>query len=183
MRYNPTSTEVMRGAEIRVTLFNWLVPGYDDRHFADGANCEICFLECKWELTEAMLIFVNWILYEIYSVKFESKCTHFPVNKMNLKVSYAKCHFIQASVRNGCMGLLTDTQNCRLRMRREYRERFPRHRATHVPWCMPGSLTSGFLWSRWQEKRSRHSRCMRNPHFCVSGKRPMALACDTRAIT
>ena len=20
---------------------------------------------------------------------------------------------------------------------------------THVPWCMPGSLTSGFLWNRW----------------------------------
>ena len=23
---------------------------------------------------------------------------------------------------------------------------------THVPWCMPGSLTSGFLWSRWRGK-------------------------------
>ena len=23
---------------------------------------------------------------------------------------------------------------------------------THVPWCMPGSLTSGFLWSRWRVK-------------------------------
>ena len=45
--------------------------------------------------------------------------------------------------------------------------------ATHVPWCMPGSLTSGFLWSRWRGKRSRHSRCMRNPQFYVSGKRPM----------
>ena len=22
---------------------------------------------------------------------------------------------------------------------------------THVPWYMPGSLTSGFLWSRWRE--------------------------------
>ena len=22
---------------------------------------------------------------------------------------------------------------------------------THVPWCMPGSLSSGFLWSRWRE--------------------------------
>ena len=29
---------------------------------------------------------------------------------------------------------------------------------THVPWWMPGSLTSGFLWIRWWEKRSRHSR-------------------------
>ena len=41
----------------------------------------------------------------------------------------------------------------------------------HVPWCMPGSLTSGFLWSRWRWKRSRHSRCMRNMPFYVSGKR------------
>ena len=48
---------------------------------------------------------------------------------------------------------------------------------THMPWCMSGSLTSGFLWSRWRGKRSRHSRRMRNPQFYVSGKRPME-ACD-----
>ena len=42
---------------------------------------------------------------------------------------------------------------------------------THVPWCMSGSLTSGFLRSRWRGKRSRHSR--RNPQFYVSGKRPI----------
>ena len=70
-------------------------------------------------------------------------------------------------------------------MRRECRERFPwapqvsdpdMHHGTcvtHVPWCMPGLLTSGFLWSWWQGKRSRHSRRMRNPRFHVSGKRPM----------
>ena len=44
---------------------------------------------------------------------------------------------------------------------------------THVPWCMPGLQTSGFLGSRWRGKRSRHSRRMRNPQFCASGKRPM----------
>ena len=44
---------------------------------------------------------------------------------------------------------------------------------THVPWCMRGSLTSGFLWSRWWEKSSRHSRRMHNPQFYVSGKRPI----------
>ena len=44
---------------------------------------------------------------------------------------------------------------------------------THVPWCMPGSLTSGLLWSQWWGKRSRHSRRMRNPQFYASGKRPM----------
>ena len=46
---------------------------------------------------------------------------------------------------------------------------------THVPWCMPGSLSSGFLWSRWRGKRSRHSRCMRNAQIYVSGKRPIAI--------
>ena len=44
---------------------------------------------------------------------------------------------------------------------------------THVPWCMPGSLTSGFLWNRWRRKRSGQSRRMDNPQFYVSGKRPM----------
>ena len=45
----------------------------------------------------------------------------------------------------------------------------------HVPWCMPGSLTNCFLWSRWRGKRSRHSRRMRNPQFYVIGKRSMTL--------
>ena len=50
------------------------------------------------------------------------------------------------------MGLLPDTQYCGLRMHRERRERFPRHRGVsdpgmqsrrmkHVPWCMSKSLT------------------------------------------
>ena len=46
---------------------------------------------------------------------------------------------------------------------------------THVPWCMPGSLTSPFLWSWWRWKRSRHSQCMRNVEFFVSGKKPITL--------
>ena len=49
---------------------------------------------------------------------------------------------------------------------------------TLVPWCMLGSLTSGFLWSRWREKRSRHSRCMRNQQFYVTDKRPMETYCN-----
>ena len=43
----------------------------------------------------------------------------------------------------------------------------------HVPWCMPGSLTCGFLLIQWRGKRFWHSRGMRNPQFCVSGKRPI----------
>ena len=46
------------------------------------------------------------------------------------------------------------------------------HCGTHVPWCMLGSLTSGFLGSRWHGKRSRYSRHMCNQQFYISGKRP-----------
>ena len=48
---------------------------------------------------------------------------------------------------------------------------------TDLPWCMPGSLNSGFLWSRWRGKRFRHSRPMRYSQFNVSVKRPMVF-CD-----
>ena len=67
-------------------------------------------------------------------------------------------------------------------MRQEY-ERFSHHRrvsdptcltcVTHVPWCMPGSLTSSFIWSRWMGKSSRHSKRNHNPQFYVSGMRPI----------
>ena len=49
------------------------------------------------------------------------------------------------------------------------------HQGTHVPWCLPGSLTSDFLWSQWRGKRSRHSRCMRKQQFSVFGKRPIVV--------
>ena len=70
-----------------------------------------------------------------------------------------KCHSI--SRRPGwVMGLLIDTWICGLRMRRQCRGRFPRHRlqrklpvsdpgmhhgacVKHVPWCMSGSLKFG----------------------------------------
>ena len=52
---------------------------------------------------------------------------------------------------------------------------------THVPWSMPGSLTSGFLWSRSQGKRSRHSQHKRNLRFNVTGMRPMVTACCEHA--
>ena len=42
-------------------------------------------------------------------------------------------------------------------------------RVTHVPCCMPGSLTSDFLRSRWRGNPSRHSRRMHNRQFYVSG--------------
>ena len=41
---------------------------------------------------------------------------------------------------------------------------------THVAWYMPESLTSGFLWSRWRRKHSRHSHRTHNPWCYISGK-------------
>ena len=45
---------------------------------------------------------------------------------------------------------------------------------TNVPWCMLRSLSSGFLWSRWRGKRSRHSgACVaRNFTYQVRGPCP-----------
>ena len=36
---------------------------------------------------------------------------------------------------------------------------------THMPWCMPGSLTRGLFWSRWRGKRSRQSRACATRNF------------------
>ena len=74
--------------------------------------------------------------------------------------------------------------------------RYVKLRVAHTPgmsrvtnpdmsWCMLGSLASGFFSSRRREKRSGHSRCMRNLHFYVSVKRPMSLLysfCNSRVM-
>ena len=44
----------------------------------------------------------------------------------------------------------------------------------YIHWYFGNLLISGFLWSGWRGKRSRHYRRLRNPQFYVSGKRPMA---------
>ena len=46
---------------------------------------------------------------------------------------------------------------------------------THVSWCMPGSITSGFLWSRWRGKRSQHSMRMRNLQFRYLVRGPLMI--------
>ena len=83
------------------------------------------------------------------------------------------------------MGLLSDTWNCGLRMHRECRERFPRHRwlaistcITTRAWrtcrdaCRDRSLAF-FSEVGGGENCFRHTRRMHNPQFFVSGKRPM----------
>ena len=85
-----------------------------------------------------------------------------------------------STIVNSAMGLLPDTQNCRLRMCRERRERFPCHRLKRKPLVSDFSMRHaravmhvGIANPRWRWKRSRPSRCMRNPQFYVSDKRPI----------
>ena len=90
------------------------------------------------------------------------------------------------------MGLLPDTLNDGLRMRRECRERFPRHRlqwkplisdhsmhpgtcVTHVPWCMTGSQIRG---GRESVFGIPGACALHNPQFCVCGKRPIVWCID-----
>ena len=47
-----------------------------------------------------------------------------------------------------------------------------RHASRHVRHAR-AVMHVGIANPRWWGKRSRHSRCMRNPQFCVSGKRPI----------
>ena len=44
---------------------------------------------------------------------------------------------------------------------------------THVPWCMPGSLTSGFLWNRRRGKTFPAFPAHAQPAILLSGKRPI----------
>ena len=82
------------------------------------------------------------------------------LQKISSCVGYSFDIIVDHTIVIRSIGLLPDTQNCGLRMCRECRERFPRHRlqrkplvsdpgmhhgtcVTHVPWCMSGSLTRG----------------------------------------
>ena len=82
------------------------------------------------------------------------------------------------------MGLLPDTENCRLRMRRECRERFPlqpiskesasyrsRHASRHVRHAR-AVMHVGIAYLRWRGKRSRHSRRMRTRNFAYLARGP-----------
>ena len=82
----------------------------------------------------------------------------------------------------------------RVRMRRECRERFPRHRRWAIPTCITAraSRTCRDACRDRQlavsfeigggGKRSRHSRRMRNMQFYVSGKRPIFVRCYTHVM-
>ena len=95
-------------------------------------------------------------LFDQWGRSIESRCMVKPMKRCDAGL-YSPMIGSWPSV---ATGLLPDTENCGLRMRRECRERFPRHRlqrkplvsdpdmhhgscVTHVSWCMAGSLTRG----------------------------------------
>ena len=125
-----------------------------------------------------------WSKLYLHSCHQITSIGHTPltVTRNDQCITYAVDMLTKLVVNNdfASMGPLPDTQNCGLHMHRECRDIFfpatyMLHGTcvTHVPWCMPGSLTSGFLWSQWREKRFQHSRRMRNPQFYISEKRPI----------
>ena len=75
---------------------------------------------------------------------------------MSLGLTDDEWTLVQSMAINRTNGLLPNMYNCGLRMLRECRERFPRHRRLAIPTCIT----------------TRASR-MHNPQFYVSGKRPM----------
>ena len=98
-----------------------------------------------------------------------------------------KCQrmFWWASCISARHGPLARYVKLRVRMRRECRERFPRHRRWVIPTCITARASrtcrdacrdrqlSVSFEIGGGGKRSRHSRRMRNLQFYVSGKRPM----------
>ena len=76
------------------------------------------------------------------------------------------------------MGLLPDTQNCGLRIRRECRECFPAtdFKGNYYLRHARAVMHVGIANPRWRAKRSRHYRRMRKPQFYISGKRPKVIA-------
>ena len=84
------------------------------------------------------------------------------------------------------MDLLPDTQNYRLRMRRECRERFPpppisKETASKRSWHASRHVRDaravmhvGIAYLRWREKTFPAFSAHAHPQYCVSGKRPIA---------
>ena len=117
---------------------------------------ETCILMHTYH--SVLLFCLAWILALLH--KWENKAS-FSFWKTQSKLHQnitSWCHAI--SVCSMHYGPLTRYVNCVLRMRRDCRERFPRHQlqwktqvsdpgmhhgtcVTHVPWCMPGSLFYG----------------------------------------
>ena len=78
--------------------------------------------------------------------------------------------------KNVGMGFLSDTYNCRLRMRRECRERFPPppiSKETASKRDARAVMHVGIAYPRWRGKRPRHSRRMRTRNVAYLARGPL----------
>ena len=102
---------------------------------------QLIVIAASGDIGSFMVWFPDW-MFSVLGLYFEM------MNEYHMPCIYISPH---------AMGLLPDTYNCGLRMRRECRERFSRHQVqrkpqvsnpamhhgtcvTHVRWCMSGSL-------------------------------------------
>ena len=112
-----------------------------------------------------ILICFVWYVLSLWNGKQMCKCIWINFNRNGPLARYAKLRIAHAPGMPGTFSQPSPISDPDMH-----------HRTcvTHVPWCMAGLLTCGFLWTWWREKRSRHSRRMRIPQLYVSGKRPIA---------
>ena len=120
-----------------------------------------CFTNVSRTFQDILSKFVycgNRTSYDNFKLKFSS-CTFVRVSAPHSRLSKGQ----QRRKRFDGMGLLPDTQNCGCACAGNAGNVFPSPQVsdpdmhhgtcvTHVPWCMPGSLTSGFLWHRRRGK-------------------------------
>ena len=70
----------------------------------------------------------------IFTTMFTSHNDHFHSQRLKETMAWISNYILLFYV--DAMGLLPDTWNCGLRMRRECRERFPRHSGLAIPTCI-----------------------------------------------
>ena len=108
-------------------------------------------------------------------------------HKWSEPIDYARISMITIKYIHGPLARYA---KLRVRMRQEFRERFPRHRRWAIPTCITARASRTCRDACWDRqlavsfeiggggKRSRHSRRMHNLQFYVSGKRPIEPGCD-----
>ena len=89
---------------------------------------------CCYNTVQYNTILHTWLWWLIQSINGSLNPQNTPYNSPQ-RASY-EVSFVMILEKIDRMGLLPDTQNCGLRMRRECRECFPRHSGLAIPTCI-----------------------------------------------
>ena len=131
-------------------------------HMISPSNCCVTFTNLLFNVFSFLYIHSNWLDMRVIICIVCNPVLYTFLTYLWIRVFRISMETSQVIRARTCvyMGLLSDKENCGLRMRRECRERFPRHLlqrkllisnpgvhhgtcVTHVPWCLSGSLTNG----------------------------------------